>query len=248
MSYLGLLNFYRRFIPRAAQILKPLTDALKGKPSRVLQWTEHMQAAFVESKMALCKVTQLSHPAPAAEISLAVDASDTHVGAVLQQRARGGGLQPLAFYSKKLDAAQQKYSAFDRELLACYLAVRHFRHHVEGRQFHILTDHKPLTFALHRVSEPWSARQTRQLSYLAEFTADLRHVPGVENVVADALSRPPQPAVAVCGSLNVPGTSPPSLQPQPSTSTSGNCEKALLLDRGEFSQCCPLAFNTRSDL
>ena len=222
MSYLGLLNFYRRFIPRAAQILKPLTDALKGKPSRVLQWTEHMQAAFVESKMALCKVTQLSHPAPAAEISLAVDASDTHVGAVLQQRARGGGLQPLAFYSKKLDAAQQKYSAFDRELLACYLAVRHFRHHVEGRQFHILTDHKPLTFALHRVSEPWSARQTRQLSYLAEFTADLRHVPGVENVVADALSRPPQPAVAVCGSLNVPGTSPPSLQPQSSTSTSGN--------------------------
>ena len=67
-----------------------------------------MQTAFVESKAALCKVTQLAHPVPSAEISLAVDASDTHVGAVLQQRARGGGFQPLAFYSKKLDGAQQK--------------------------------------------------------------------------------------------------------------------------------------------
>ena len=66
----------------------------------------------------------------------------------------------------------------------CYLGVRHFRHQLEGRSFYIETDHKPLIFALHRVSEPWSARQTRQLSYLVEFTGDLRHVTGVQNVVA----------------------------------------------------------------
>jgi RNase H-like domain found in reverse transcriptase len=85
---------------------------------------------------------------------------------------------------------QTRYSAFDRELLACYLATRHFRWMLEGRRFYVLTNHKPLTFALHRISDAWSARQQRQLSYIAEFTSDVRHVAGVDNVVADALLRP----------------------------------------------------------
>jgi transposase InsO family protein len=62
---------------------------------------------------------------------------------------------------------------------------------LEGRDFVIFSDHKPLSFALQRVSEPWSARQQRQLAYVAEFTSKIQHVPGLENVVADALSRPP---------------------------------------------------------
>ena len=118
-----------------------------------------------------------------------MDASGSHVGAVLQQHV-AGGTRPLSFFSHKLDTAQQKYSAFDRELLACYLAIRHFRWLLEGRSFYVLSDHKPLSFALNRASDAWSARQQRHLSYLAEFTADIRHVPGKENVVADALSRP----------------------------------------------------------
>ncbi len=83
------------------------------------------------------------------------------------------------------------YSAFDRELLAAYLAVRHFYFLLEAKEFHILTDHKTLTYALHRVSEPWSARQQQLLSYVAEFTADICHVAGKDNVVANALLRPP---------------------------------------------------------
>src|SRR5450830_1773539 len=110
-------------------------------------------------------------------------------GGVLQQK-ESNGWRPLSFFSKKLDSPQQKYSAFDRELLAAHLAVRHFRFQLQGRAFTIFTDHKPLTKALHRVSEPWSPRQQRQLSAIAEHTSDLRHVPGIENVVADALSRP----------------------------------------------------------
>ena len=70
------------------------------------------------------------------------------------------------------------------------LAVRHFRYMLEGRKFHIQTDHKPLIHALRRVLTPWSARQTRQLAYIAEYTSDICHVPGVDNVVADTLSRP----------------------------------------------------------
>ena len=62
---------------------------------------------------------------------------------------------------------------------------------LDGRRFAIFTDHKPLTYALARVSEPWTARQTRQLSYVAEYTSDIRHIAGAANVVADTLSRPP---------------------------------------------------------
>ena len=120
MSYLGMLNFYTRFIPQAAKVLKTLTDALKGKPQKDLAWSDQMRQAF-----ALCHVATLAHPDLSAAISLAVDASNTQVGAVL--------------FSKKLDPSQQKYSALDWELLACYLGVRHFRHHLEGRNFFIET-------------------------------------------------------------------------------------------------------------
>ena len=87
MSFLGMLNFYRRFIPGAARMLKPLTDALKGKPQKELTWSEEMKNSFSRSKEALCYVATLAHPDPAAHIFLAVDVSDTHVGAVLQQQA-----------------------------------------------------------------------------------------------------------------------------------------------------------------
>jgi len=85
---------------------------------------------------------------------------------------------------------EQRYSTFDRELLAAVAALRHFRYMVEGRAFTLLTDHKPLTHALHRSSDSWSARQQRHLAYLSEFTADIQHIPGKENVVANSLSRP----------------------------------------------------------
>jgi transposase InsO family protein len=88
-----------------------------------------------------------------------------------------------------------RYSAFDRELFACVAGIRHFRYMLEGRPFTIYTDHKPLTFALGKVSEPWTAMQSRQLSYVAEFTTDIRHIPGSENIVADTLSRPPPAAL-----------------------------------------------------
>jgi hypothetical protein len=107
-------------------MLKPLTNALKGPGGKrkPITWTAEMTSR-------LCSATHLAHPDPAAEISLAVDASDWCVGAGLQQK-EGSAWRPLAFCSKKLDAAQHKYSAFDRELLAAYLAARHFRFLLEG--------------------------------------------------------------------------------------------------------------------
>jgi hypothetical protein len=67
---------------------------------------------------------------------------------------------------------------------------------LDGGCFTIFTDHKPLTYALARVSDPWTARQSRQMSYVAEYTSDIRHIAGAANVVADTLSRPPGHAAA----------------------------------------------------
>jgi hypothetical protein len=191
-GFLVTVNFYRRFIPGAAKILAPPTDALKGggKGSAAIGWSPCMEEAFVMAKTALAAAATLSHPSPSAKLGLIVDASSSHVGASLQQRHGGGAWEPLGFFSRKLNTAQSKYSAFDRELWAVFCGIRFFRFMLEGRKFVVYTDHKPLTSVLKRVYEPWTARQQRHLAYIAEYTSDLRHIAGVSNMVADTLSRP----------------------------------------------------------
>jgi cleavage and polyadenylation specificity factor subunit 1 len=209
-GFLGTVNFYRRFIKGAAHLLRTLTDVLRGSPppASAVTWTAEMDRAFLTARESLARKVELVHPCSSAQLSLCVDASADHVGAVLQQRASpSAAWQALGFFSQKLSPAQVNYSAFDRELLACVEAIRHFRFMLEGSIFTLFTDHKPLTFALHKVSEPWSARQSRHLSYVAEFTTDIQHVPGVDNVVADTLSRPPAALVAA------PSPSPTRLYP-----------------------------------
>ena len=172
--FLGMINFYNRFMPRAAQIMRPLYEA-STKKNAPLQWTDAMVKAFEEARVALANTTMLRHPRPGAEIAMGADASGEAVGAVLQQRSRGSGpWEPLAYFSKKLSQAEKKYSAFDRELLAIYLGVRHFRHYLEGRDFPIFTDHRPLTFAMGKSSEPWSHRQARHLEYISQYSTDIR--------------------------------------------------------------------------
>uniref|UniRef100_A0A5S6Q4I7 RNA-directed DNA polymerase n=1 Tax=Trichuris muris TaxID=70415 RepID=A0A5S6Q4I7_TRIMR len=144
--------------------------------------------AFEKVKKALANAALLSHPAEGAPLSLTVDASDNAAGAVLQQKVNGAWV-PLSFFSQRFQPREVKYSAFGRELLAVYLAIRHFRYFLEGRQFTVLTDHKPLVQALQRGSGRHSPREVRHLDYITSFTTDIRHVKGRNNEVADALSR-----------------------------------------------------------
>ena len=130
----------------------------------------------------------LQHPHHDASTCIATDASDHAVGAVLQQLINGTW-SPIAYFSKKLQPAETRYSTFDRELLAVYLAIKHFRYFVEGRVFHILTDHRPLTFSLKSHHDRHSPRQARHLDYVAQFTTDIRHISGSDNIPADTLSR-----------------------------------------------------------
>ena len=146
--------------------------------------------AFNEVKQKLAITSLLAHPVPDAQFSLVVDASGTAVGAVLQQQYQQQ-LQPLAYFSRQLKPAEQRYSTFGRELLAMYLAVKHFQYSLEGRQFVIYTDHRPLTFALRLKPDKYSPRETRHLDFVSQFTNDIRHISGEQNAAENALSRLP---------------------------------------------------------
>ncbi|BHF83230.1 hypothetical protein SprV_0802637200 [Sparganum proliferum] len=188
--FIGLLNYYRRFIPHCAATLAPLTGLLKSK-AKPIELSPAAHSAFETAKNALADANLLHHLSsdPHAQLILTTDASNSAVGAVLHQQVNNH-LQPLAFFSQKLQPAQTRYSTFSRELLAIYLAIRHFRHLLEGRDFSAHTDHKPLTYALKAKPDRYSPREVRHLDYISQFTADIRYVRGSDNVVADALSRP----------------------------------------------------------
>jgi cleavage and polyadenylation specificity factor subunit 1 len=185
-----MLNFYRRFISGASDAQAPLSDLLvpnlKGKSP--INWIPETISAFEKCKEKLATATLLAHPCDNARLAIVSDASNTAVGATLQQFINDEW-QPLAFFSNKLTATETKYGAYDRELLAIYLAVKHFRYMVEGRDFVIFTDHKPITFAFQQKSDKCTPRQFRHLDFISQFTMDIRYVPGKQNIVADTLSR-----------------------------------------------------------
>ena len=194
-EFLGMINYYHRFIPRVAEILAPLYDALGGRQATELSWTDSCECAFESAKLALASSATLSFPVPNAPLILTTDASSIAVGAVLEQVV-DGEQRPLAFFSRKLRKPEKKYSTFDRELLAIYLAIRHFKHYVDGAgDTRVRTDHKPIVCALTKASDAWSARQQRHLSAIAELGCTVEYVPGAANPVADALSRVEMDAV-----------------------------------------------------
>lgn len=189
--FLAMLNFYRRFLPHAAETQAPLNKLLtncKKNDKRPVPWNDEANLAFIKSKSSLADAATLVYPSPDQQLFLFVDASNTAVGAALNC-STNNGLKPLAFFSRKLSAAENKYSTYDRELLAIYSSIKHFRHQLEGQNFVIFTDHRPLTFAFTKNSDSCSPRQLRHLDFISQFCTDIRHVSGSENVVADALSR-----------------------------------------------------------
>ena len=188
-SYLGMLNYYRRFIKHAAHHLSPLYNLLKGKP-KSLQWSPECQKAFDDSKDALAAATLLHHPIPGAPLALTTDASKRALGGTLEQRGPTGW-EPLAYYSAKLQPHQTLWPPYDRELLAAFRSVRHFKHMVEGRIFTLYSDHQSLVPSMAKKTDPQTQRQIYQLACISEFTTDIRYVEGKANIVADALSRPP---------------------------------------------------------
>nr|VZI18698.1 unnamed protein product [Spirometra erinaceieuropaei] len=158
------INQLRRFLAM------PLNSPL-AYDKKTLVMTEDAVKSFNDVKAALAIATLLAHPRADAPLTLMTDASNTAVGASLQQTV-SGVLQPLAFFSKKLSPAETRYSVFGRELLAVYLSIRHFRHFLEGREFVVLTDQKPLVFALMTSPDRYSPCEIRHLNFISQFPCD----------------------------------------------------------------------------
>ena len=167
----------------------PLTVLTTG-PRGSRELSPDALQVFNKIKSLLADATLLAHPVHGMKFSLMFDASKTAVCAVLDQEVQDCR-QPFAFFSKKLQPTESRYSTFGRELLAIYLAVKHFRHFIKGRDVIIFTDHKPLTFSLRSHSDRYSDREVRQLNFISQFCNDIRHVCGPQNAVADAFSRVP---------------------------------------------------------
>lgn len=191
-QFLGMVNFYRASIPNAASHQASLNEYLIGakrKDKTVINWNDKAIKDFEQCKLGLKNAVMISHPKSNVPVALMTDASDTCAGAVLQQKVNDSW-QPLGYFSKRFTKAQQKYSTYDRELLAIYMAVKHFRYLFEGNNPTIFTDHKPLIYAFDKLqSDSETPRRTRQLLFISEFTTTIRYIEGEKNAGADFLSR-----------------------------------------------------------
>ena len=127
-KFLGMINFYRRFIPQAGAILHPLERLLSPQKNskKSISWSEESIDAFEFAGHILANVTSLAFPIKGGETILTRDASDGAVGAALNQ-VLSGELTPIGFFSKSFNATQKNYPTFDRELLAIFLAIRRTR-------------------------------------------------------------------------------------------------------------------------
>ena len=152
--FLGLVNYYRRFVPGLARFLRPLTDALAGSPKQLV-WSPSMSTSFDATKNALANTTMLAHLVPDAKLELSTDACPRAIAGVPHQIVNDVK-SPIGFFSRRTSATEWKYSAYDLELLAVYSSLLHFRHLLEGRNFSILTDQKPLTHAFLKGKDPVS--------------------------------------------------------------------------------------------
>ena len=191
-SWLGLLNYYSKFLPNLSATLAPLYDLLKSQSS--WSWESSQQVAFSKAKELLTSASVLVHYEPDRELVLACDASEYGVGAVLSHHFEEGFDRPIAFASRTLAPAERKYSQLDKEALAIVFGVDKFHQYLYGRHFTILSDHKPLQylFAVDRpIPQMVSPRVQRWALTLSAFDYTISFRAGKLQGNADALSRLP---------------------------------------------------------
>ena len=182
-SFLGLASFYRRFIKQFSRKARPLTDLTRDNV--MWQWNEREQNAFNELKRSLVVAPVLKIPDFDLPFVVTTDASLVSVGAILEQDF-GQGLQPVAYESRKLNPAETRYSAYERELLGIVWAIGKWRHYLEGKHFIVQTDHSSLR---HLPNQPSVNRRIwKWVSILQGYDLEIRHIPGKINP-ADALTR-----------------------------------------------------------
>ncbi|KAH9657201.1 Endonuclease [Citrus sinensis] len=179
-SFLGLVNYYRRFIKGYSAKAAPLKNMLKK--NRTWHWSEECQRAFEELKKAISEEPILALPDHTKPFKVQTDASDFAIGGVLMQEGH-----PIAFESRKLNDTERRYTVQEKEMTTIIHCLRVWRHYLLGSHFTIMTDNVATSYF--QTQKKLSPKQARWQDFLAKFDYRLEYKPGKANVVADALSR-----------------------------------------------------------
>ncbi|KAI3412628.1 Hydrolase_4 domain-containing protein [Psidium guajava] len=179
-SFLGLTNYYRRFVKGYSSITAPLTDMLKK--DKTWEWTERCQGAFERLKKAMTEEPVLALPDCSKPYEVETDASDFAIGCVIMQDGH-----PVAYESRKLNETERRYTVQEKEMTAIVHCLRTWRHYLLGSKFVVRTDNVATSYF--QTQKKLSPKQARWQDFLAEFDYVLEYKPGKANAVADALSR-----------------------------------------------------------
>jgi hypothetical protein len=184
-SFLGLANYYRRFISKYSLIAAPLTALLRKVP---WNWTSECDIAFDRLKTCLASAPVLAHPDPTKPFYLFFDASSAvAMGGVLCQLGNDEYLHPVAFESVKLKDAEKRYPVHELETYAFVHCLKRWRHYLDAQRFFVYTDNRSLETILTNTNP--SHRLIRWIDWLQSFQFTIKHIPREQNVVADAMSK-----------------------------------------------------------
>ena len=185
-SFLGLIGYYRAFVPNFAALAISLTDLTRKGSPNVLVWNEVHEHAFQSLKRYVCSPPVLRLPNVHKSFILQTDASNDGIGAILLQE-EVGVRHPVAFASKKLLPRERNYSTIEREALAIVWGVRKFEKYLYGQHFLLETDHHPLQYLLK--AKYSNGRLMRWALALQPYRFTITAIKGSQNVGADFLSR-----------------------------------------------------------
>ncbi|KAL0537629.1 hypothetical protein IC582_026612 [Cucumis melo] len=179
-SFLGLADYYRRFVENFSRIATPLTQLTrKGAP---FVWSKACEDSFQNLKQKLVTAPVLTVPDGSGSFVIYSDASKKGLGCVLMQQGK-----VVAYTSRQLKSHEQNYPTHDLELTAVVFALKIWRHYFYGEKIQIFTDHKSLKYFF--TQKELNMRQRRWLELVKDYDCEILYHPGKENVVADALSR-----------------------------------------------------------
>ena len=189
--FLGMASYYRKFCKNLSEVAHPLINLTS--PKKTFVWDADCEHSLGQIKKLLCSPPILTTPDPCKPFTLQVDACDTGVGAVLLQNDEATGtLKPISYFSHRLKPHHRSLSTVEKELLAIILSVKKFDVYFSGNKpVTIQTDHSPLTFL--EKMKGTNQKLLRWALFLQEYNLIVQHLPGKLNVIADTLSRTPEP-------------------------------------------------------
>lgn len=184
---LGKVNFYYKYIEKANEKLEPLHNLLRK--SVIFKWSDECEKAFRGIKAYLCSSPILAIYDPERPVFVCTDASGVGLGAILKQPQDDGLLHPVAYFSRRLKPTEQKRKAIYLECLAIKEAIVYWQHWLIGREFTVVTDHKPLESM--RVKARTDEVLGELMHYLSQYQFKIVYAKGSDNLEADSLSRNP---------------------------------------------------------